>query len=86
MASNPSITSHDWLKYRFLREAFPEAAERGRLLAAHEIAVNPDARKRVEDAVGVAVAAQWYPEAYRDTGRTRGVVRFLDFVRTKIPW
>ena len=86
MANSPPINPYDWLKYRMLREGAPDLAERGRLLAAQAMATDPEARKRVEDAIGVPMAAQMYPECYRNIGRRTGVVRFLDFVRTKIPW
>lgn len=76
---------HEWRKFRGLADAMPDAAERGRLLAAHEMATNPEARKRVEEAYGVAVAMQQYPEAYRNIGRS-GIGRFLDRVRSAIPW
>jgi hypothetical protein len=80
------LSPRDWQKYRDLAQAMPTAAEKGRLVAAQEIATNPEARKRVEDALGVAACAQMYPECYRDTRRFSGIVRFMDTVRSKIPW
>ena len=41
-----------------------KARERGRLMAARRVAADPEARKRVEDAVGVEIARRVYPEAY----------------------
>ena len=76
----------EWAKFRVMAQAFPEEAERGRLVAAHEIATNPGARKRVEDAVGIETAKRMYPEAYRYTGTFSGVVRWLDKCRGAIPW
>ena len=45
--------------------AFPEAAERGRLLAASRIADDPETRKRMEDRYGVEFCRTQYPEAYK---------------------
>ena len=84
-------THRDWNKFLGLRTrtaAFErgrtvtgeEMSERGRLLAAQEIANNPEARKRVEDAYGVEFAKAQYPEAYRNTGQT-GIARILDAFR-----
>ncbi len=84
------VSSNDvraWEQYRSLRAQDPDAAERGRLLAAHAIATDPEARKRVEDMVGVEAAAKLYPEAYQKTNRLfSGVVNLLDRVREAIPW
>ncbi len=77
--SLPSL--FDWHKYRQLRVTDPDAAERGRLTAAHTIASDPEARKRVEDAFGVAFCAAQYPEAYRS-----GFGRFLDRMKASIGW
>lgn len=81
-----SSRHREWEHFRNLRRAFPDEAERGRLLAAHQIATDPEARKRVEDTFGVELARQQYPEAYRYTGRFGGIVRALDRVRDAIPW
>lgn len=62
------------------REA-DEARERGRLMTAQGMASDPEGRKRVEDAVGVAYCRARYPEAYRE-----GFSRMLDRVRQAIPW
>lgn len=62
-----------------------EAAERGRLLTAHGMAVDPEGRARLEAAYGVEYCRQRYPEAYRNIGRS-GVGRILDSIRAKIPW
>lgn len=83
---NSGADPREWDKYRLLRASDPDAAEKGRLLAAHEIANNPEARARVEEAIGVQNAALMYPEAYRDTKRNRGYGRFLDRLREAIPW
>lgn len=64
----------------------PELAERGRLMAAHEIANNPEARKRVEDEFGVEMTRANYPEAYRNAGIFTGFAKKLDDFRSKIPW
>jgi hypothetical protein len=75
-----------WGKFRLLATAFPTEAEKGRLIAAHEIANNAEARKRVEDAYGIEFCRLNYPEAYRYEGRLGGLVKFLDGVRDAIPW
>lgn len=62
-----------WGEYRHMRVMDPDAAERGRLLTAHGMAVDPEGRKRVEDAIGVQACMQMYPEAYKS-----GWGRFLD--------
>lgn len=41
-----------------------KARERGRLMAARRVAADPEAKKRVEDAVGPEMARRIYPEAY----------------------
>lgn len=64
----------------------PDAAEKGRLIAAHTIANDAEARKRVEEIYGVAVCAKMYPEAYQQPKARSLVVRILDGVRRKIPW
>lgn len=71
----------DWANYRLQKQAFPEAAERGRLLAAMRIAEDPDSRKRVEEAYGVDFCKQMYPEAYRT-----GFTKLLDRVKIALPW
>ena len=88
MESNRPANPADWIQYKLAREVNPDAAERGRLLAAHQIATDPEARKRVEDTFGVAMCAAMYPEVYRQTSpqKPSGVVRFLDRVRAAIPW
>lgn len=42
-----------------------DLAERGRMMAAREVANDPESRKRVEDAYGVAQCRLMYPEAYQ---------------------
>lgn len=81
-----SIDPREWDQYRGLRAADPEAAEKGRLLAAHQIANDPEARARVEAAIGPEVAAKMYPEAYQNTHAFTGVAKFLDRLRQAIPW
>lgn len=76
----------EWDSYRRNALFDPDAAERGRLLAAHQIATDPESRKRVEDAFGVENVKRMYPEAYRHVGRLSGIVRFLDRIRAAIPW
>ena len=76
----------DWRSFRQQAMVDPDAAEKGRLLAAHQIANDPEARKRVEDEFGVAACAAQWPEAYRYTGRFGGVARVLDSFRDSIPW
>lgn len=71
--------------FRALRAGDPDAAERGRLLTAHLMASDSDAKKRGEDAFGVDFCRQQYPEAYRFIGRP-GVARVLDMVRKLTPW
>lgn len=73
--------SDDWAQYRVQKQAFPEAAERGRLLAASRIAGDPDVRKRMEDAYGVDFCKGMYPEAYRT-----GFIKLLDRVKDALPW
>ncbi len=50
------------------------ASERGRLIAAANMAESSEARKRVEDAYGVEYCRNRYPEAYR-THLVRGWAR-----------
>jgi hypothetical protein len=77
----------EWVRYRHLAAGDPDAAEKGRLLGAHKVATDPEARKRVEDAYGVDFCRAYFPEAYRNTGGIfTGVVRFLDRVKNAIPW
>ena len=71
----------DWDNYRVASQAFPEAAERGRLLAAALIADDPIARKRVEDAYGVEFCRANYPEAYK-----AGFTRMMDRFRSGLRW
>lgn len=74
-------TRQEWERYAANRAAFPEAAERGRLLAAARMADDAEARKRVEDAYGVDFCRQMYPEAYK-----KGAIRLIDKVWKLIPW
>jgi hypothetical protein len=69
------------MRYRQMREAYPVAAERGRLMTAHLMASDPEARKRGEDAFGVDFCRNMYPEAYRS-----GFGRALDRLRALTPW
>lgn len=75
-----------WDSYRQMAMGDPDAAERGRLMAAHKIATDPEARARVEQMFGVEYCMANYPEAYRNTGRFSGVVQFLERLRKSIPW
>jgi hypothetical protein len=70
-----------WGHYRMLRAMDQDAAEKGRLTAAHVIASDPEARQRVEDAFGLEFCAKMYPEAYRS-----GFMRILDRARQAIGW
>ncbi len=70
-----------WAQYKVLRAMDGDAAEKGRLTAAHSIASDPEARRRVEDAFGVEFCVKMYPEAYRS-----GFSRFLDRVRDAVRW
>ena len=70
-----------WDTYRAARHMDPDAAERGRLMTAHKLAEDPEARKRVEEAYGVEFCKAQYPEAYRG-----GFGRLLDRVRSLTPW
>lgn len=74
----------DWGMYRALRAGDPDAAERGRLLTAHLMASDPEARKRGEAKFGVEFCRKQYPEAYRSIGRA-GIARVLDAVRKLVP-
>lgn len=71
----------DWTDYRLKKAAFPEAAERGRLLAATRMADDLEARKRVEDAYGAEFCRKMYPEAYQ-SGHVSLIRRLWD----AIPW
>ena len=71
----------EWAKFRQDAAAFPDAAERGRLIAAHTMAEDAEAKKRVEDVYGVEVSRQMFPEAYKS-----GTARFLERVRRAVPW
>jgi len=80
-------TAIDWHKYRQHVSMDPDAAERGRLMTAHLIANDPEARKRGEDAFGPEFMARMYPEAYRVPELQRmGLGRLLDRVRSLTPW
>ena len=86
-SSQPTVEQlRDWNKYRQIRAGDPDAAEKGRLMAAHQIAADPEARARVEATFGIEACMAQYPEAYQNTGRFSGVYRFLERVRTAIPW
>jgi hypothetical protein len=76
-----SQQARDWASYRQAAAVFPDAAERGRLIAAHEMAENLEARKRVEDIYGVEFCRLEFPEAYKS-----GTARFLERVRWLVPW
>ena len=87
MADDYGPDLRHWMRFRQMAVVDPEATEKGRLLAAHEVATNPEARARVEAAFGIEVCKLHYPEAYRNTrGLFSGVVRVLDAVRERIPW
>lgn len=77
--------SADWDRYRSMRVIDPDAAERGRLLAAHQMMNDPEARGRVEDVFGIEYCRQMYPEVYRDTGRP-GLAKVMDRFRNITPW
>lgn len=76
----------DWMTFRRLRAEDPDAAEAGRLMAAHQIMNDPEARARVEETFGIEACMAQYPEAYQDTRRFSGVYKFLERVRSAIPW
>lgn len=61
------------------------AAERGRLITAHGMAVDAEGRKRMEDALGVPYCQNRYPEAYRLTNTGR-IAAALDRFRGLIRW
>ena len=68
----------DWLKRKFAKD--PQVAEAN-------IANDPEARKRVEEALGsVEAAAAMYPEAYQNTGSRSFFGSILDRIRGRIPW
>ena len=71
----------DWTQYRVMKQAFPEAAERGRLLAASRIADDADVRKRMEDRYTVDVCKQMYPEAYE-----AGHMSLIDRIKASFGW
>ena len=71
----------EWGRYRMASAMDPDAAERGRLMAAHSIAADPEVRKRMEDQYGVDFCRMRYPEAYRS-----GFAQLLDRVRGAIHW
>lgn len=71
----------EWEKYKAQRQAFPDAAERGRLLAASLIIESEETRKRMEDRYGVDFCRINYPEAYRS-----GFGKLLDKIRRFTPW
>lgn len=63
-----------------------EAREIGRLMTAHKVATDPEAKARVESVYGVAYCQQRYPEAYVSTNNRAGFSKMLDRVRAAIPW
>lgn len=70
-----------WFRFKQMREANPDAAERGRLMTAHGMANDPDGRKRMEDTFGIEFCKVNYPECYRS-----GWGKLLDKVRAVTPW
>lgn len=71
----------DWNLYRQMKAVYPEAAERGRLLAASRMADDPEARKRVENAYGIEFCRKMYPEVYKS-----GFIKLLNKVWKLLPW
>ena len=61
------------------------AAERGRLITAHGMAVDAEGRKRLEDAFGVEYCRRRYPECYKLTNTGR-IAAALDRFRGLIRW
>jgi hypothetical protein len=55
------------------------AAEKGRLLAAQNIARDPEARKRCEEAYGVGYCRLRWPEAYKANPFQKGILDVLTF-------
>jgi len=70
-----------WRRFRQAAFIDPDAAERGRLMAAHRIASDPEARARVEAELGREVCRANWPEAYRSK-----FFKLIDKVREAIPW
>lgn len=64
----------------------PVLAERGRVAAAHELANNPAKRKEIEEAFGVEICRQMYPEVYRNIGSRTGFASAFDKVRSLLRW
>lgn len=83
------VNPEEWRQYMGSRQQDPAAAERGRLLAAHELANNVEKRKQIEDQFGLHVCRQMYPEAYQNHHQPRIVIaagKALDRFRRFIPW
>lgn len=57
------------------------AAEKGRLLAAQQLAHDPEKRKLLEATFGLEYCKQRYPEAYKRTWPFRPLVDLLTFRR-----
>jgi hypothetical protein len=55
------------------------AAERGRLLAARALAMDPDQRKRMEEAVGIEYLQARYPELYKPKPFFRNLLDKITF-------
>jgi hypothetical protein len=70
-----------WDTYNVSRAAFPDAAERGRLITAQAMANDSVGRKKMEDALGVDSCRKMYPEAY-----TAGTGKLLDRIRKITHW
>ena len=71
----------EWDDYRVAAQAFPEAAERGRLLAASRIAEDQEVRNRMEDRYGLDFCKAQYPEAYKS-----GFIARIGQIWKNIPW
>lgn len=78
------MNSHHWRSYHQQKQQDPDAAEAGRLMTAHGMAVDHEGRKRMEDEYGIEFCRSQYPEAYH--GNRPGIAKFLDAVRAKIKW
>lgn len=75
----------EWSKYQSLRERFPVEAEKGRLVAAHMMANDAEARRRVENEFGLEFCRAMYPEVYENGVRST-FGKLLDTARNLIPW
>lgn len=71
----------EWEKFRQNKQAYPEAAERGRLLAASLISESLETRKRMEARFGIEFCMKMYPECYKS-----GFGNLLDKIRRWIPF